>query len=102
MKRGAMSKPIDPDIREQLAEDVWMRSCIIDHIHEGRIEFQHAMTYAGKRIGDIWSILPMCQKAHREQAKYRTEQKQSMLHRIHHFHALREAMIRYPKSDLFR
>jgi len=51
MKRGSMQCRIPEDIREQLADDPFMRDCIIDTDPcEGRIEWNHGMQYAGRQV----------------------------------------------------
>lgn len=95
-----MRVPIPPDMREQLAADPFMSRCIIYKDCEGRIEWNHAFSYAGRRRNVIWGILPMCSKHHREEARYRALQTELMRDRIHHFNAYEEVRENYPKSLL--
>jgi len=98
-----MQSKIPPAIREQLAEDPFMKECVIGvygGICEGRIEWQHAMTYGGKRLNELYTILPLCSKHHREQAKDRQIQENTIIYRIQHFHAEAAFKEKYPKSNL--
>lgn len=97
----AMRSPIPPAIRAKLADDPFMTRCIFDNSTcDGRIEWQHALTYGGKRVNELYSILPLCSKHHREQGAYRIQQEAVMSQRIKHFHAEDEFRAKYPKSTL--
>jgi hypothetical protein len=59
-------RPIPKKMKEELAKDPFMKLCI--HNNEecsGRIEWEHAWTYAGKQINEIWAIVPVCYMHHR-------------------------------------
>lgn len=63
-------RPIPPKLREEIANDPFMRKCIYSDIgkgHEcrGRVEWEHAWTYAGKQINEAWAIVPVCTYHHR-------------------------------------
>lgn len=105
-----MRMPIQKKIRDTLNDDPWMSQCIIRHYFfgnevlkdcEGRIEWQHAMTYSGKRVNELYTILPMCHKHHKEQGKYRAEQDYFIIERCEGFGEWAAAQNKYPKSDLF-
>lgn len=96
-------------MREELSQDPFMKKCIIWHYFvgnevlqdcEGRIEWQHSTTYAGKRINELYTILPMCHKHHKEQAKYRAEQDYYVIERMEHFNATDSFKEKYPRSKL--
>lgn len=97
-----MQSKIPFAIREQLSEDPFMARCIFNNSTcEGRIEWQHAMTYAGRRVNELYTILPLCSKHHKEQGAYRSQQEAIMRQRIIHFHAEKDFAAKYPKSNLF-
>ena len=101
MKRSSMQSKIPPAIREQLAEDPYMKSCILEGEEcLGRIEWNHAFTYGGKRQNELWSLLPMCNFHHRVEAMYRIDIQLALLKRIRHFNALEYFRRKYPKSTL--
>jgi hypothetical protein len=101
MKRTPLQLKIPEEMREELSDDPFMQECIIGGIRcEGRIEWQHAFTYAGKRQNVIWGILPMCHIHHGLESGYRQEQIDSMRKRISHFKAEEEVATLYPKTTL--
>lgn len=40
------------------------RAGLKGHVCDGRITWEHAMTYAGGQIQEKWAIIPLCAKAH--------------------------------------
>lgn len=101
----SMRSPIPPAIREQLAEDPFMKSCLFEGIMgagcRGRIEWHHAFKYAGKRMNAIWSILPLCHYHHYHEAIIQTPIREQLRRRIIHFGEEENFRSKYPKSDLF-
>ncbi len=97
----AMRSPIPKEIRDVLSEDTFMRDCIVAHECEGRIHFDHAFKYAGKRVNELWSILPLCAK-HNMGVTSHVEvlRRMNLRARITHFKAEDEFRAKYPKSDL--
>src|SRR5258708_7866297 len=101
MKCTPMRAAIPEDMREELAADAFMHNCIInDALCEGRIEWNHAFTYAGKRINELWGLLPMCHLHHDQQAKWRPLIDEVMRKRIRHLGAAEDFKRKYPKSRL--
>jgi hypothetical protein len=103
MKRTPLRLKIPEDMRDELSDDPFMQVCILAHLNlgcEGKIEWQDAFTYAGKRQNVIWGILPMCHVHHLRESKYRQEQEGAMRLRIDHFRAEEQVAILYPKSTL--
>lgn len=51
----SLTSPIPQKIRDQLAEDPYMKDCLLEFLPpcNGRIEWQHAMTYSGKRVNEL-------------------------------------------------
>lgn len=58
--------PIPLKIRAEIAKDPFMTFCIYEsrdapnHECYGRVEWEHAYLYAGKRINEPWAIVPCC------------------------------------------
>lgn len=74
-----------------------MKRCTIaGDEHEGRIEWHHAFTYAGKRQNEPWSIIPLCKKHHKEEARLRPLIKVAMIARAGIIHILTA----YPRAVL--
>lgn len=58
--------PIPLKLRKELAESVEMKTCIYNNTEcKGRVEWEHAWTYAGKQIQEAWAIIPVCTYHHR-------------------------------------
>lgn len=67
-----MQKPIPASMRMELFQDPFMQSCcVVDETCEGRIEWNHHLKFAGKRINEKFGILPMCTSHHRREAQFR-------------------------------
>ena len=82
-----MRSPIPKEIRNKLSKDPFMERCILAPLFcAGRIEWNHAMTYKGKRINELYTILPMCHEHHRKEASYRDAIHSVLRARISHFH----------------
>lgn len=59
--------PIPPRLRERLAGLPRMKRCAVAGIFDecdGRIEWHHVWTYAGRQIQDEWAIVGGCHKHH--------------------------------------
>lgn len=54
--------------REEMSQDPFYQTCALygQHGHEcgGKITWEHALKYAGKKLQEIWAIIPICEKAH--------------------------------------
>ena len=60
-----MKTPIPIELREQLAQDPRMRvCCVADGDCAGRVEWHHALIYAGRAVQRSWAILGICQHHH--------------------------------------
>lgn len=58
--------PIPLKLREKMAANGSMLHCIHRNSDcEGRIEWEHAWIYAGKKIQEEWAIVPCCTYHHR-------------------------------------
>ena len=65
MKRGSMVRPISIKNRQRIAEDPFYHRCArAGNECRGRITIEHALTYAGKRIDDMFALLPLCEFHH--------------------------------------
>lgn len=75
MKRGSMTKPIPLKMREELNEDPFMHQCVLSlwGYCMGDIEWHHNLTYAGKRVNEYGSILPVCKYHHQKESKFKRE-----------------------------
>ena len=97
----AMRSPIPAEIRDELSKDPFMQTCIVAHECEGRVHFDHAFTYAGKRVNERWSILPLCRKHNMGVTQHvQALRRMNLLARIAHFKAESDFATKYPKSDL--
>lgn len=93
IKRGSMVKPIPLKMREELAEDKFMKTCCLLSLEcKGRIEFHHNLIYAGKRINEYGAILPVCHYHHEKESKFKKQ-----LNRIMEFRMTREEKDKYPR-----
>lgn len=98
-----MRSPIPKEMREQLSEDPFMKRCALwDSECEVRIEWHHAISYAGKRVNELWAIIPLCTKHHREESKNRAAITEITKDRILHFKAGKEVKDKYPKLVFHR
>lgn len=94
-----MRSPIPKEMREQLTADPFMKTCALQGLGcEGRIEWHHAVSYAGKRINELWSIIPLCQYHHRTVGKLTFQVYKVVKERIKHFGA--DIKEKYPKLRL--
>ena len=55
--------------RSEMAFDPYYKVCarqeaLHDHTCEGRITWEHALIYAGKKVQEPWAIVPLCEWAH--------------------------------------
>ena len=97
----SLRSPIPKEIREVLNDDPVMLFCIFDNSTcKGRTEWHH-WSYAGKRVNELWSIVPLCEKHHRLESAYRTQINAFVRRRIIHFKAKKQFLKDYPRSDLF-
>lgn len=71
-----------------------------DHLCDGRLTMEHALTYSGKQIPDKWAIVVLCEWAHGV-GKY--AQGGGLNKRINEWlalmHASPEDLEKYPKKD---
>lgn len=71
MKKGSMTAPIPKDVRNELECDPRMKRCVVGGECSGVIQWHHSQTWKGIRLQEAWSICGICEKHHREEAKYR-------------------------------
>jgi len=86
-------RPIPPKLKEEMATDPFYEKCCIGGDCAGRIEWHHALIYAGRQINEKWAILPACHKHHAEVSKYDREFKRIAVSR-----ATDEELLKYPKA----
>lgn len=63
------SEPIPEQVRAKMAADPTYKRCLrslalSDHTCAGRVTWEHALLYAGRRVNEWWSIVPLCAWAH--------------------------------------
>lgn len=100
-----MQSKIPPAIREQLSEDPFMKKCVIDDSTcEGRIEWNHAFTYKGKRVNELWSLIPQCHHHHdmTRSVNVKWHVEEAMRDRIIFFGASKDFKEKYPRSNLVK
>ena len=100
MKRGSLRKPISKKNLAIISEDPYFRVCHVGGDCSGRTEINHAFTYAGRRQDDIWGLVSVCTKHHRQIAKYQDIMRREIVARIYHFGAEEEFRLKYPRSTL--
>lgn len=51
--------------RERIAQDSYYKKCVRQNEEcKGRITIDHAVVYAGKRLNEYWSLIPVCWEHH--------------------------------------
>lgn len=63
-------RPIPPKLKRELAADPFMLRCIHSYLPgatpcSGRVEWEHAFTFAGRQLNERWAIVPVCTGHHR-------------------------------------
>lgn len=92
-----MRRPLTMEAKNTIESDKFYQSCCLaSPACHGRIQIHHAFTYAGKRVDDPWGLLPLCEKHHREEARYRYQLKTILLSRV----TKEEILSKYPKAVL--
>lgn len=58
--------PIPPDVREAMARDPFMKRCCLasDGMCAGRIEWHHAVIFAGRQVQKRFAIIGACKDYH--------------------------------------
>lgn len=62
-------RPIPKAMRAKLAEEPRMKHCVLE-LHsvygpcDGRIEWEHVWTYAGRQVNEPWAIIGVCHNHH--------------------------------------
>ena len=96
-----MRCPIPKKMRDTLSKDPFMKKCIVANNCEGRVEFDHAFTYAGRRVNELWAILPLCTKHnHGVTREVEAARKVNLRTRIAHFKAESDFREKYSRSKL--
>lgn len=102
----SLTKPIPAEMREEMDKMPYYHECArFDALHDhgcescpvrGKlIEWEHAMTYQGKRINEVWAIVPLCWYVHRGPGEVKEISQWLALNRISDF----EIAAKYPKTD---
>jgi len=99
--------PIPPKIRAQLEQDPKMRVCIWNNpdCHSelfefpGRAEWEHAFTYAGKQIQEVWAIVGVCWYHHRGPGLKKDFNQYCALRKMDTILKMADAYEKYPKVN---
>lgn len=52
-------------LREEMADDPYYKTCArANQDCRGRTTWEHAFTYAGRKIQEHWAIIPLCWRHH--------------------------------------
>lgn len=97
----ANTAPIPPKVRAEIEADPFMAFCIYEddnapnHYCSGRVEWEHACLYNGKRINEPWAIVPCCTSHNRGNGLVKDYNRYRALIRAD----LDDITRRYPKHD---
>lgn len=79
---------------------ICMRYSLFDHACAGRITFEHALTYKGRQIQEVWAILSICACGHGVDGY---QDRGNLIKEIHEWIALSRATLeelaKYPKAN---
>lgn len=98
-------RPIPKKLRDQLADDIFMKSCVYEspdapnHDCSGRIEWEHAWTYSGRQINEIWAIIGCCTAHNRSKAMDKDYNRYRSILRAKELNLWPEVKAKYPKVD---
>jgi hypothetical protein len=85
-------------LREELSNDPFYGTCaLLGYTHtqcEGRITWEHALTYAGKQVQERFAIVPICAGYHLGPGLNKRRNKWVALSRL-----TPEDLAKYPKAD---
>lgn len=73
MKRGSMTKAISPLMREEMSADPFYSKCCITGLTNNavKIDWHHNLMYSGKRVNEIFCILPLADFVHQNIVKHK-------------------------------
>jgi hypothetical protein len=92
-----MTKPIPIKMRQELQDDPFMTKCCVRNKDcMDRIEWHHNLIYAGKRVNEKGSILPLCQYHHRTESGIK-----KILNKIMYGRMSDDDRSKYPKRDIW-
>lgn len=57
-------RKISPKVKEKLLQEPQVCARLKDGFCKGRITWEHALTYAGKQIDEVWAIIFLCEYHH--------------------------------------
>jgi len=93
--------PIPSDMREEIASDPFMRTCIYaspeapNHDCRGRITWEHSYLLKGRSLQEKWAIVPCCQAHNSGEAMVKTYNKYRAIIRAD----IEELTRKYPKTN---
>lgn len=91
-----ITSSIPKNLKEELAIDPFMKKCCLFSLGDcnGRVEFHHNYIYASFRQNKKFCILPVCQKHHREESKWKRYLNSIMLNRMNS-----QDFLDYPRTN---
>ena len=88
-------RKIPNKLREIIAEDPYYITCARKGIDcGGRITIEHAVTYAGKQVNELWALIPLCYYHHLGIGLNKKINRKIALSR-----ATKEDLLKYPKNS---
>lgn len=67
----SLTSKIPEELRNEMAADPFYQVCCITGRKDERIEWHHALEFAGRRVNQRFCILPLIQSVHREIVKHK-------------------------------
>ncbi len=92
LKRGSMICRIPAKMRLEMANDPYYAKCCFTG-RTDNIEWHHNLIFNGKRVNEIFAILPLTEEVHRHATGFQDELNRIMLNR-----ATDEELERYSKA----
>lgn len=91
-----MGEPIPAKMRAEMDADPYYHKCVRRHEGgcEGRITWEHAWIYAGRKINEKWAIIPLCEYHHLRAGLYKALNQLIALRR-----ATPEDLAKYPRKN---
>jgi hypothetical protein len=87
-------RAIPKKLREEMANDPFYKRCCITGRMDEKIDFHHALIFAGRQVNEKFCILPLAQSVHKEIEKHKMKCDWIMLNR-----GTDDELIRYSKVE---
>ena len=95
--RFQVMRPISPKIKQELENDPRMKHCIACKSME--VEWDHALTYAGRQLDEPYAIQPLCTNCHRGNSGRKQPYAKVVSELTAISMGLQDLQKRYPKTD---